>query len=175
MTWVDAAIVIIFLFFIVTAFQAGLVREVIAFGSTLAGVVFAGIFYENLRDSLFSSVDNDTAASAVSFLVIFLTIAVAGQLLAMVVNPVVHVLQLGMADQFMGAGFGAVKAYVLVVALLILFVTYPIWDMDEQIADSQFGTRFLESAKPITSILPDIFESSVDAFTDGDLAPIPES
>jgi membrane protein required for colicin V production len=175
MTWIDAAIVVIFLFFIVTAFQAGFVREVIAFASTLAGVVLAGIFYDDLRDSLFTSIDNETAASAVAFLVIFLTITTAGQLLAMVVNPVMHVLQLGMADQFLGAGFGVVKAWVLVVSVLILLVTYPIWDMDERIAESEFATRFLEASEPITAVLPDIFQSKVDAFTDGEIAPIQES
>ena len=109
MTWVDAAIVVVILFFIVTAFQAGLVREIIAFGAVLAGLVVAGLFYDDIRDSLLSSVDNDTVASAISFLAIFATFAIAGQLLAMVVHPVIQVLQLGMLDQFLGAGFGFVR------------------------------------------------------------------
>src|SRR5205823_6631400 len=35
MTWVDVAIVVIFLFFIVTAFSAGLVREIISTSATI--------------------------------------------------------------------------------------------------------------------------------------------
>lgn len=174
MTWVDAAIVVILIFFIVTAFQAGLVREIIAFASTLAGVVIAGIFYDDIRDSVLTSVDNDTVANAISFFVIFATFAIAGQLLAMVVHPVIQVLQLGMMDQFLGAGFGAVKAVILIEALLVLMVTYPVWDLDEDINDSDFAMRMLDASKPITSILPDIFQSQVDAFTDGE-PPIQDS
>ena len=59
MTWIDAAIVVVMLFFVVTAFQGGLVREIIAFASTLAGIVIAGMFYDDLRDSMFTSIDND--------------------------------------------------------------------------------------------------------------------
>jgi membrane protein required for colicin V production len=173
-TWVDAAIVVILLFFIVTAFQAGLVREIIAFASTLAGVVVAGLFYDDIRDSLLTSVDNDTVANAISFFAIFATFAIAGQLLAMVVHPVIQVLQLGMMDQFLGAGFGAVKAVVLIEALLILMVTYPVWNLDDDINDSDFALRMLEASKPITSVLPDIFQSQVDAFTDGE-PPIQDS
>jgi membrane protein required for colicin V production len=175
MTWIDAAIVVVLLFFVVTAFQAGLVRELIAFASTLAGVVVAGIFYDDIRENLLTSIDNETVASAVAFLAIFLTFTVAGQLLAMVVHPVIQVLQLGMADQFMGAAFGVVKAFVLVEALLILFVTYPFWDLDEEINDSEFATRLLEASKPITTILPDVFQSQVDAFTGDDPPPIRQS
>ena len=175
MTWIDAAIIVIVLFFIVTAFQAGLVREIIAFSATLAGLVIAGLFYDDVRDSLLTSVDNETVANAISFFVIFATFTIAGQLLAMVVHPVIQVLQLGMMDQFLGAGFGAVKAVILIEALLILMVTYPVWDLDQDIAESDFAMRMLDASKPITTILPDIFQSKVDAFTDGIEAPIRDS
>ncbi len=44
MTWIDAAMIAIFLFFIVTAFSAGLVREVISTGATIGGMLLAGLF-----------------------------------------------------------------------------------------------------------------------------------
>ena len=139
MTWVDAVIVVAFIAFLITAFQSGLVREVIGLASIIGGLIIAGLFYDDVRDSLFTSIDNETAASAVSFLVIFLAIGVAGTLLAMVVNPMIHFFQLGMADQFLGAGFGLVKGYIVIVSVLVLLVTYPIWDLDEDIAESEFG------------------------------------
>jgi membrane protein required for colicin V production len=174
-TWLDAVIVVALLAFLITAFQSGFVREIIGFAATLGGLIAAGLFYDDIRDSFLSSIDNETAASAVAFLVIFLSIGVAGALLAMVINPMIHFFQLGMADQFLGAGFGLVKGYVVIVSLLVLFITYPVWDMDEAIADSEFATRLLNSAEPITNLLPDIFQSQVDAFTDGGEAPIRQS
>lgn len=168
MTWIDAAIVVIFLFFVVTAFQGGLVREMISFAATLAGIILAGLFYDDLRDSLLGSIDNTTVASAVAFLTIFIAITVAGQLLAMVVHPMIQILQLGMMDQFLGAGFGAVKAFILIEALLIVLVTYPFWDLNKEIAKSEFATRLLDVSQPVTAVMPDIFKSTVDALDGAD-------
>jgi membrane protein required for colicin V production len=164
MTWVDVAIVVIFLFFIVTAFSSGLVREVISTAATIGGMVLAGLFYQDIADSLLSSIDNETTAAVVGFLIIFVGITLAGQLLAMVVHPAITVLQLGMLDQFLGAFFGVVKAFVIIQVLLVLFVTYPRYDLDTRIDDSQFANIMLQMSKPVVKVLPQIFEKKVDAF-----------
>ncbi|HXK32924.1 MAG TPA: CvpA family protein [Dehalococcoidia bacterium] len=169
MTWVDAAIVLIFLFFVVTAFQSGLVREVIAIASVVLGVVLAGLMYDDLASTLLTAIDNETTANVIAFLIIFGGVALAGQLLAMVVHPMITILQLGLFDQLLGAAFGAMKAFVIIEALLILMVTYPRYDMDERIRDSDFATLLLDLSKPVTTILPDIFEAQVDAFDDGEI------
>ena len=66
------------------------------------------------------------------------------------------------------------KAFVLVVATLTLLVTYPVWDLDEAVEESEFATRLLEWSAPVTALLPDIFENTVDAI-DGPTAPIRDS
>jgi membrane protein required for colicin V production len=165
MTWIDAAIVVVLLFFIVTGFQNGLIRETISIASTIGGVVLAGLFYDDFSDAFLASIDNETTKSVVSFMVIFAGITVLGQLVAILVHPAIVIMQLGIADQLLGAGFGAVKAFVIIEALLILMVTYPRYDLDEKINDSEFAPRLLEVAEPITAILPDEFEARVKAFT----------
>ncbi len=164
MNWIDAVIVILFLYFIVTAFSAGLVREVIGTGSSLLGVALAGLFYQDVADSVLGSIDNSTTASFAGFLIIFLGISIAGQLLAMIVHPAITVLQLGIIDQLAGAMFGAVKAFVIIEVLLILFVTYPRYELDKRVDDSQFAGLMLRASRPMTAILPDIFDKKVDAF-----------
>ena len=164
MTWIDAAIVAVFLFFIVTAFSSGLVREVISTAATIAGMVLAGLFYQDLSDSLLSSIDNETTSAVIAFLIIFVGVTVAGQLLAMVVHPAITILQLGMLDQFLGAVFGVVKAFVIVEVQLVLFVTYPRYDLDTKIDDSAFAPKMLQLSQPIVKVLPQIFEKRVDAF-----------
>jgi len=164
MTWIDAVIVLVFLFFIVTGFSSGFIRETLGLGSAILGAVLAGLFYENVQDSLLTGIDNDTTSAVIAFLVIFLTVAVAGQVLAMLVHPAVTVLQLGIADQLLGAGFGAVKAFVILEVLLVLFITYPRYDLDKRIDDSQFASVMVNAAKPVLKILPDTFKSKVDQF-----------
>ncbi len=164
MTWIDIVIVVVFLFFVITAFSAGFVREVIGTSATLAGVILAGLLYKEVASSLLFSIDNETTANVFGFLIIFLGITLTGQLIAMVVHPVISVLQLGMFDQILGAMFGAVKALLIIEVLLVLFVTYPRYDLDKKINDSQFAPIMLNASKPVVKILPAIFEKRVDAF-----------
>lgn len=164
MTWVDAAIVIVFLYFIVTAFQAGFIREIIGMAAALLGAVLAGLFYNDVADTLLASIDNAVTANVIAFLIIFIGISVAGQLLAMLVHPAITILQLGIMDQLLGAAFGAAKAFLIVEVLLILFVTYPRYDLDERINDSEFASRIVDMSSPVLRILPDVFHEKVDAF-----------
>ena len=171
MNWIDIVIVVVFLFFVVTAFSAGLVREVISVSATLAGVILAGLFYQDVASSLLFSIDNEATANVFGFLIIFLGMTLAGQLIAMVVHPVITVLQLGMFDQLLGAMFGAVKALLIIEVLLVLFVTYPRYDLDKKINDSQFASIMVNASKPVVKILPSIFGNKVDAFNHQELNP----
>ncbi|MEX0750877.1 MAG: CvpA family protein [Dehalococcoidia bacterium] len=172
MNWIDAAIVIIFLFFIVTAFQAGLIREVIGITSVVLGVVLAGLFYDDVADSVLSPIDNETTAAVIGFQVIFIGIGLAGQLVAMLIHPAVVIMQLGIADQLLGAAFGAAKAFVIIEALLILFITYPRYDMEKRIDDSEFATAMLDAARPVLRILPDEFTTNLDRFEEREIDPL---
>ena len=164
MNWIDAAIVIVFIYFIITAFTAGFLRETIGIGSAILGVVLAGLFYDEVADTLLSSIDNATTSSVVAFLIILFGVTLAGQGLAMLLKPAVTVMQLGIFDQLMGAAIGAVKAFVLVEVLLILFVTYPRFDLDTRIRDSEFASKMLQAAPPMLKVLPGVFDSKVDQF-----------
>ena len=174
MSWVDAAIGVALLFFIITAFQNGFVREAIAVASAVAGVVLAGLFYEDLGDSLLQSIDNETTKNVVAFLIVFGGVALAGQLIALLVHPAVALMQLGIADQLLGAGFGAFKGLVIIEALLVLMVTYPRYDMDDRIDDSQFGSLMVEAADPMLKVLPNEFEFRVDQFNSGESPDLPD-
>jgi len=164
MTWVDAAIVVVFLFFIITAFQTGFIRETIGMAAAILGAILAGLFYNDVADTLLTGIDNTTTASVIGFLVIFVAVTGAGQLLAMIVHPAVTILQLGILDQLLGAAFGAVKAFVILEVLLVLMVTYPRYDMDKRINDSQFASRMVDVSTPVLKILPDVFQQKVNAF-----------
>jgi len=167
MNWLDAAIVIVWLFFIVTAFQNGLVREIIGLSSTVGGLVLAGLFYDDFSDALLEGIDNETTKQMIAFTVIFVSTAVLGQLVAMLVHPAIALMQLGVADQLAGAAFGGIKGWVIITGMLVLLVTYPVYDMDERIAESEFAELLLDTAQPILRVLPEVFDSAVDAFTGG--------
>ena len=165
MAWVDALIVIIFLYFIVTAFTAGFLRETVAMASAVAAVVLAGLLYDDVADSVLTSIDNPTTASVVGFLIVLGGVMAVGQGVTILLRPAVTVMQLGVMDQLLGAAFGAVKAFVVVEILLILFVTYPRWDLDQRIKESEFASLMLDVANPMLRVLPKEFDARVDQFT----------
>jgi membrane protein required for colicin V production len=161
--WLDAAIIIVVLWFTVTAFGAGFIRETVTIFAAILGVVLAGTFYEDLADDVLQFIDNEEVARVSAFAAIFVATAVAGQLGAMLLKPTVSVLQLGIVDQLAGAAFGFVKAMVFVEIFLIVFVTYDQLDLRQTIDDSFFGSFIVEGIPVLLRILPGEFKTAVDA------------
>jgi membrane protein required for colicin V production len=168
MNWIDAAIVVLLIFFIFTAFQNGFIRETISIAAAIGGVVLAGVLYDDFADAFFDSIDNETTKAVLSFIIILAGVTLLGQLVAILVHPAVVIMQLGVADQLLGAGFGFVKGLMIITALLVLMVTYPRYDMDERINDSAFAEMLLETATPVLRILPEEFDAAVDAWLDNE-------
>ena len=164
MNWLDAAIVGLIFWFTFSAFQAGFIRESVTIVAAVLGVVLAGLFYEELAADVLLFIDNPTLARIIAFSSIFAAMALAGQLLALVLKPTAHLLQLGVFDQLAGAAFGAAKAAIFIQIFIVVFITYPRWGLDEQIQESLIGSKVAKSAPVIVAILPDEFETAVEDF-----------
>lgn len=165
MNWIDAAILGLVVWFTFSAFHAGFIRETVTILGAVLGVVLAGLFYQELAEDVLLFIDNTTLARIIAFGMIFGALALAGQLLALVLKPTVHLFQLGMFDQLAGAAFGFLKAFVFIDIFLILFVTYPKWGVEQDIDDSLFGSLIVENTPVLVRILPDEFETAVDKYT----------
>ena len=164
MNWVDIAIIAVVLWFTLSAFQAGFIRETVTIVAAILGVVVAGLFYQDLAEDVLLFIDNDRLARIVAFGVLLGAVALAGQLAAMVLKPTVHMLQLGIFDQLAGAAFGFLKAMVFVQIILIVFITYPKWGLPDDIDHSLFGKMIVEKTTVLTKVLPAEFEGAVDDF-----------
>ena len=164
MNWLDLVIILIVAFFAFTAFSAGLIRELVTLVSVLLGIVFAGLFHDDLARDVLVFIDDDKAARAIGFLVLLGAVYLAGQIIAIMLKQVAAVLLLGWADRMGGGLFGILKGLVVVEVLLILFVTYPQLGLEDAIDGSALGSVFLDAAAVLLIILPDEFERAVDAF-----------
>lgn len=173
MNWLDGAIVVVVIWFTLSAFQAGFIRETVTIVAAVLGVVLAGLFYQDLAEDVLPFIDNEQLARIVAFGLIFAATALAGQMLALVLKPTVQLLQLGIFDQIAGAAFGFAKAMVFIQIFLIVFITYPKWNLDETIDDSVFASLIVENTAVLVRILPDEFEVGVDDFTSGVPASLP--
>lgn len=164
MNWLDGAIIAVIIWFTFSAFQAGFVRESVTVLGAVLGVVLAGLFYQELGDDVLTFIDNDTLARLIAFGIIFGGTALAGQMLALVLKPTIDLLQLGIFDQLAGAVFGFAKAFFFIQIFIIVFVTYPKWNMDDVIEESSFGSLIAQKTTLLVKVLPDEFKLSLDHF-----------
>src|SRR5581483_3225349 len=134
MNWLDIVIVLIIGWLTFSAFNAGLIREVVTVAAALLGVIIAGLYYDNLAQDVLVFVGSDKAALVVAFLMLFGSVVLMGQLAAIILKQTASLLMLGWADHLAGAAFGFLKGFIIVEALLILFVAYPEFGLDDAIA-----------------------------------------
>ncbi|MGD0765134.1 MAG: CvpA family protein, partial [Dehalococcoidia bacterium] len=119
--------------------------------------------YKDLADDVRLAVDADHAPEIIAFLVIFGACFLAGQLAAMILKQTASLLMLGTFDHVLGAAFGFVKGMVVVELLLILFVTFPAWDLRNTIDQSTLGPLFLHGIPVLTRVLPAEFNNAVQS------------
>ena len=167
MNWLDGAIIAVVLFLTISAFQVGFIRETVTLVSALIGVVVAGLFYDGLADDVLLFINNDAASRIIAFGILFGAVALAGQMLALFLKPTTAMVQLGVFDQLLGAGFGFLKALVFVQIFLIVFVTYPKWGMGDAINGSFIGSLMVDDGAVLAQVLPDEFEAAANNFSSG--------
>ena len=164
MNWLDIVILVILLGFALSAYSAGLIREVITLVAVVVGIVVAGQLYDDLATDVLVFINNGEAALAISFLILFGAVYLLGQLTAYTLKRAASLLMLGWADHLGGAAFGLLKGLIVVQVLLILFAAYPQLSLDDAIDDSRLAPIFLDDAPLLLRVLPGEFGDRVDRF-----------
>lgn len=164
MNWVDIVIIVLLVGFVVAAYSAGLIREVVTLVASLLGVVIAGLLYDEFSADVLVFVHNEEASRAIAFIILFGSIYLMGQIAAYVLKATAHIMMLGWTDRAGGAAFGLVKGLIVIQVLVILFAAYPSLDLDSAIDDSTIGRFFVDDASFMLVILPGEFETRVDQF-----------
>jgi membrane protein required for colicin V production len=166
MNWVDIVILVILVGFVAAAYTAGLIREVVTLIAVLAGIVVAGLLYDSFAADVLVFVDDEDAAQAIAFLILFGSVYLIGQIAAYVLKFLASIMMLGWADRVGGAGFGLIKGLLVIQVLLIVLAAYPSLDMDGPIDDSAIGKFFVDDASFLLIIMPGEFEDRIDLFLD---------
>lgn len=164
MNWLDVLILLVILGFVASAFSAGLIREVVTLAAVVIGIVVAGQLYDDLATDVLVFINNEEAARAISFLLLFGSVYLIGQLTAYMLKRIASLLLLGWADQLGGALFGLLKGVVVVEVLLILFVTYPQLGLEKAIDGSALSPLFLDRLSFVLRALPGEFDQQVEQF-----------
>jgi len=164
MNWLDFLIILAIVGFVITAYTAGLIREIVTLVAAIAGIVIAGFLYDDLAEDVLVFMDDEDAAQAISFLVLAGAVYLFGQIVAIMLKKSASLLMLGWADHIGGAVFGLLKGLLVVQVLLIIFAAYPSLDLDGAVAGSELAPYFVDDVDVLLWVLPDNFDERIDGF-----------
>jgi membrane protein required for colicin V production len=164
LNWIDFLILAVFAWFTYSAFQAGMIREVVTIAGAIFAVALAGLFYQDLAKDVEVAVDNPETAKIIAFAMIFGSVILASQLTAMFLKQAATVLMLGLFDSLGGAFIGIFKAFVFIEIALIFAITFPSLHLEDDVGNSAFAPLFLDVMPILKAILPAEFKNAIDAF-----------
>jgi membrane protein required for colicin V production len=101
--------------------RRGFVAEVIALATWVAIVLAIRLLHGPLSDALVGPVGTVSGANVLAFALIFLTVFIAGKLIARTATGGLRRASLGTVDRLLGGGFGALKGLLGVVLLYLAF------------------------------------------------------
>jgi membrane protein required for colicin V production len=120
MTGLDLAVIGVVAVSTLLAFFRGVVRELIALVTWIAGIGLALHFNADVVAMLPEFGGSPAARYVVALALVFVAVFVAGALVALAVRATVRAAGLGFADRFLGAVFGFARGLVVVLALTLV-------------------------------------------------------
>jgi membrane protein required for colicin V production len=162
LNWLDIAIVVAIVAFTVTGYSAGLIREVVTLLGIVAGIIIAGLLYENLATE-FGGGDDD-AGLALAFFVLFGSVYLIAQICAYLIKKLASLIMLGWINKVGGAFFGFLKGVIVVEIILLVFSAYPAFGMDAAVEGSAIAPLFVEDIDFLLVLLPSDFDDRVSEF-----------
>ena len=156
MNWLDIMIMVTLAWFTLTSLTTGLIREALSLAGLIIGILLAGRYYTQVAQQL-HFISNQDAASVVSFVAIFIVVAIASHLVASILQQVASLLFLGWADHLGGAVFGFAKGAIICEVVLILFARFPIFGLGSALNESRLASSFLSFIPILLSLLPSEF------------------
>lgn len=163
MILLDLLIIFSFVALTYTGYSAGLLREAIVLMAAVVGVALAGQAYDELANDVNNFIDDEQDSLRVAFLSLIGAVVLGGVIVSFVIKTTLTVFDLGSLDSLGGAVCGAIKAFVLIEAVLIAFITFPALGMADAIDDSAFGSLLIERLPVLKALLPAVFDAAIDA------------
>src|SRR5580693_1265461 len=119
MNWLDIVLLLVVAASVYMSFRKGLSREIIGLVSVVLALLLGIWFYGTAAAFIQPHVSSRTAANLGGFLLVFVAVLLLGHLVSYVVGKFLKVTGLSIVDHLLGAGFGAARGVLIVVALLM--------------------------------------------------------
>ena len=154
MNWLDFVFVI---FLVVFAFQGlaeGFSRLIVGLVATIAGLLIASWCYAVPAAWLVPYVSSKAIANVLGFVLIFVLIQILGGVIGLILSKLFKWTGLGWLDRLLGFAFGAVKAVIVGIVLVLILTAFPIKPVPDSVSHSQVAPYLIDGAHALTYMAP---------------------
>ena len=151
-TWVDYGFVVIVAFSTIFALTKGVTRELISLAALVGGFILAAYYYRSVGSILVDYTRTETLANLIGFLLIFLSVILAGSVVAHMANRVVKVTSLEWFDRLLGGVFGFVRGWAVSSIIVLALIAFPV--RENILAQSQLAPYLLSGARAAVMVVP---------------------
>jgi membrane protein required for colicin V production len=163
MNWVDYLLAIIIGASVLSGFMAGFARVGIGTAATFVGI-FAGFWCYGIVGAHFVDyVGSQAIANLIGFFLVFLAIVTLGAIIGRLLAAVFKWIGLSWFDRLLGAGFGAVRGGLVVVALTTVLLAFAPTPPPPSLVDSRFLPYVVDASNVLSLATP---HQVKDAFRD---------
>jgi membrane protein required for colicin V production len=152
--WLDFAFLI---FLVVFAFQGlaeGFSRLIVGLVATIAGLLLASWCYGIPAAFLQPYVSSKSVANVLGFVIIFVLIQALGGLIGLALSKFFKWTGLGWLDRLLGFAFGALKAVLVGIVLVMILTAFPIKPVPDSVAHSQVAPYLIDGAHVLSYMTP---------------------
>jgi membrane protein required for colicin V production len=154
MNWLDLLLLTIFVFSVLNGILRGFFSLSIGLGATVLGILCASWFY-GLPAAMFEPfVKHETLANCLGFLAVMVAVQLAGFALVWILVKVSKKAGLGWLDRTLGAGFGALRALLISIVLVMVLTAFPLRPASTAVQGSRFAPYVIESARILVYLTP---------------------
>lgn len=120
MNWADWAIIGIFSLSCIIGLIRGFVREALSLVIWISAVLVARLFGNQLETLLVGHIETPSVRLMTAYALLFLSALLLGAMLSYLIGALVRATGLSGTDRLLGMVFGAARAFIIVMAILIL-------------------------------------------------------
>lgn len=154
MNWLDYVFLAIFIVSVVAGITRGFARVVIGLAATILGVLFAARFYGEAGAFLHGYVGSPSIANGAGFLLILIGFLLGGAILGKVLATIFKWAGVGWLDRLLGGAFGALRAVLICIAIVMIGMAFPRRTLPDAIIASRYAPYFVEMSRVLTAVTP---------------------
>ena len=158
----DIIFIIITFISILIGILRGFVKEILSIIFLILAVVLSILYYKNAGDIFKGFINTIEVANFMGFILIFITILVAGALITFLLRKVIVIGPIKSVDRLLGAFFGFLRAAMICSILLFGILAFP-GDNKGIVTGSQFAPEVFKVIKVIMGFIPENFKKNLSA------------